>query len=149
MRKKKLSKEDMFVDYRGYPRFKKSKRLVHRWMAEKEIYGKDTVKDSLPFEEYQVHHVDKDKWNFRPENLKILMPREHEEIHGKVRTEWVIIYMFGFIVVISFLLSLFERFANSNNFSSIIKIFGFSTITLVGFLVFWLFTKETKKRKYI
>lgn len=147
--KKKNFMDDKFKDYKGYIRFKDSKRLFHRWMAEKEIYDKNKKKYTLPFEEYQVHHIDKVITNNIPENLKLLTKREHEEIHGKIRAEWVIIYGFMVWIATGLFLSNWVKIADSRGLSNIVKISGFFTITLLGFIIFALLTRETKKRKFI
>jgi hypothetical protein len=64
----------------GYRQFKDpssgSWELTHRRVAEKKIGG--------PIHgDRQVHHIDGNKQNNKPSNLKVVNPREHREIHKK------------------------------------------------------------------
>lgn len=66
---------DTYIDERGYPRFRDSGKLVHRWMAEKKI---DRPLDP----EEVVHHNDRNKLNWDPENLTVFTcQEEHEQEH--------------------------------------------------------------------
>lgn len=56
--------------------------LIHRQKAYRNIYLKNRDKYPLPFEYYVVHHIDGDKKNNRLYNLEIMLPEEHEAIHG-------------------------------------------------------------------
>ena len=147
--KKNSFLEQTFTDHRGYLRWRDSKRLVHRYIAEKEIYSKNKKKYPFPFEEYQVHHIDKNKLNNKPENLKVLTTREHEQLHGFMRAEWGLIYLILSFVTFVVLLFNFEKIANQNNFKDFTKIIGFSTITLIGLLLTWLLVRERKGKKYL
>jgi len=70
-----------FKDKKGYPRDKVSGRLIHREVAYREVYKKGNY--SKPFSHYHVHHKDKKKNHFEPDNLEILTPEEHVARHGK------------------------------------------------------------------
>lgn len=74
-------------DFQGNWRFKDSKKLVHRWVAYKQIYLKDRKKYPLAFRDYQVHHKDKNKNNNQAENLELVERAEHEQRHGIIRRE--------------------------------------------------------------
>jgi len=138
-------KNEIFTDYNGYLRWKDSKRLVHRSIAEKQIYEKDRKKYPLPFEEYQVHHVDKNKSNNKTENLQLLTKREHEELHCLVRAEWYLIYLLSTIILIQYFLSIFGRIAFENNFDDMQKIIGGVLIIFISFIIFYFFTRKNKK----
>ncbi len=71
------------IDEYVYIRDGKTKRLVHRDIAFKEIYLKNRKKYPLPFSKYIVHHKDGNKFNNSVENLKIVTKQEHSWIHGK------------------------------------------------------------------
>ncbi len=71
----------------GYVVFKDSGNSLHRYIAKKEIWSKDRKKYPLEFHEYQVHHIDKNKRNNNPENLKVTTRLEHEKEHGIIRRE--------------------------------------------------------------
>lgn len=64
-----------YIDDSGYRRFKNSNKLVHRWVMEKYINRK------LSYEEV-VHHIDGDKQNNKPNNLKLFANQEeHNQYH--------------------------------------------------------------------
>ena len=68
----------IFKDKKGYPRYEKNKKLVHRAVAEKKIggrIGKGCV----------VHHKDGNKSNFRRSNLQIMKRSSHSRLHAKKR----------------------------------------------------------------
>ncbi len=69
-----FNEETMYVDEQGYPRFKRSKMLVHRWVMSKKKRRK------LKPEEV-VHHIDGNKMNFHPKNLKLFRNRETHHAH--------------------------------------------------------------------
>ena len=67
-----------FKDEKGYPRYKKSKKLVHRAVASKKIggsIGKRRV----------VHHKDGNKMNFRRDNLQVMSKSRHSKLHAAKR----------------------------------------------------------------
>ena len=138
----------VYKDEQGYYRWKKSKDRVHRTIAYNEIYLKNRKKYPLNFSEYQVHHKDKDIINNRVENLEVILPRVHEEKHGKQRVEWAIIKMLAGIAVASFVIRLFENYARSN-LGTNGTILGYFVISSLAIIIIFLSVRETKKRKYI
>jgi hypothetical protein len=66
------------VNSNGYAQFKDPNTglwtLTHRRVAEKKVGGRI-------FPGYEVHHIDGDKTNNRPSNLKVLSKAEHRSIH--------------------------------------------------------------------
>jgi len=70
------------IDKNVYIRDGDTKRLIHRDVAYKEIYLKNREKYPLPFSEYQVHHLDGNKFNNSIKNLLILTREEHKKIHN-------------------------------------------------------------------
>lgn len=74
---KKLN--EMHIDGRGYERDGYNK-LVHRKVAWNNLY--DHNKHPKRFGEYDIHHIDRNKLNNHPSNLKILTRNEHKTEHG-------------------------------------------------------------------
>ena len=71
------------LDSKGYER-DSNNNLIHRNVAYEFIY-KDGYVDGVytdKFRNYDVHHIDKNKRNNSPGNLKILTREEHKAIHG-------------------------------------------------------------------
>lgn len=68
----------IFKDKKGYPRYKKSKKLVHRAVAAKKVGGK-IGKGRV------VHHKDGNKSNFRRSNLRVMSRSSHSRLHSKKR----------------------------------------------------------------
>ena len=76
--------EEFFIDERGYKRYKKDNRLIHRDIAFLEVYRKNRASYQRRFSEYDVHHIDGNKLNNSPENL-ILKPRSTHELTHEVK----------------------------------------------------------------
>lgn len=74
-----LRAEGCYIDGRGYKRDIKSKRLIHRTIAYKQIYNYNKYPERFGF--YDVHHKDENKLNNSPENLEILSRKEHQLKH--------------------------------------------------------------------
>lgn len=70
----------LIVDSRGYERDGYG-TLIHRKVAYKYLYNYPNL-HHLRFGEYDIHHIDRNKRNNSPENLKILTREEHKEEHG-------------------------------------------------------------------
>ena len=70
------------IDKNVYLRERKTKRLIHRDNAYKEIYLKNRNKYPLPFSKYQVHHIDGNKFNNLTANLLVLTREEHKKLHN-------------------------------------------------------------------
>jgi len=68
---------------------------VHRHRAYHHIYLKDRKKYPLPFEAYEVHHIDGDKNNNRMDNLAVLTPEEHDKAHDTIKAERECAISFG------------------------------------------------------
>jgi len=66
-----------YIDNNGYLRFNSSGKLVHRWVAEKNI-GRRLRPDEV------VHHKDGNKLNNSPNNLQVFSSQdEHHSLHIK------------------------------------------------------------------
>ena len=70
-----------YKDKKGYPRYKKTNKLVHRVVAGNKVGGKIG-------QGRVVHHIDEDKSNFRKSNLKVMSRSAHSKLHAKKRTSW-------------------------------------------------------------
>lgn len=86
-----INRDNSYMDDKGYLRWNSNNKLCHRDVAFKYLYkGKGFVE---PFRNYIVHHVDENKLNDDPSNLKIMKEEKHEEIHGRVvnedGTKWI------------------------------------------------------------
>jgi hypothetical protein len=66
-----------YIDNNGYLRFNSSDKLVHRWVAEKNI-GRRLRPDEV------VHHKDGNKLNNSPNNLQVFSSQEeHHSLHTR------------------------------------------------------------------
>lgn len=74
MRDYTFNEELMYVDDEGYPRFKDTDMLVHRWVMSKK-------KGRRLNPEEVVHHNDGNKMNFHPSNLRLFQNQEAHEKH--------------------------------------------------------------------
>jgi len=64
-----------YIDNRGYRRFTDSHKLVHRYVAEKQLGRKLGAQEV-------VHHKDRDKLNNDQKNLQVFRnQREHDTLH--------------------------------------------------------------------
>ena len=70
-----------YSDKNGYPRFKDSNKLVHRWLAE-DIIGRKLNNDEV------VHHFNGNKTSNGPDNLLVCSKEKHEKIHQDNHTYW-------------------------------------------------------------
>lgn len=63
----------------GYQQFRDPRTgqwvLTHRRVAEKKVGGRI-------YSGYEVHHLDGDKNNNRPSNLRVVSKEQHRRIHG-------------------------------------------------------------------
>ena len=73
--------EEFYIDERGYMRYKKDGKLIHRDIAFKEIYRKNRNSFPRRFSEYVVHHMDGNKLNNSPSNLSIKPKDTHNLVH--------------------------------------------------------------------
>ena len=64
-----------YYDKKGYPRWRNSKRLVHRTVAANKVGGRI-------FKGMVVHHRDENKKNFRKSNLVIMTRSAHSKLHA-------------------------------------------------------------------
>ena len=67
-----------YVDHRGYVRYESSDQLVHRRVVERRLGRRLTDREV-------VHHIDRDKQNNHPSNLKVYPDNETHlrEAHGR------------------------------------------------------------------
>lgn len=90
MKKKKKGKYYYNPKYmktiNGYPVWKKSfdgiKKRVHRTRAKKYLYERDREKYPFNFSDYEVHHIDGDKFNFDTDNLLVVLREDHTKIEA-------------------------------------------------------------------
>ena len=69
------SESKVYLDERGYYRFKNSNKLVHRWVAEKKL-GRRLKPEEV------VHHINRNKRDNSSENLQIFPNQEtHDQQH--------------------------------------------------------------------
>ena len=68
-----------YLDRKGYLRFKRSNKPLHRWVAYHQIYKKGVFFRS--FRSYQIHHIDGNKLNNDSSNLKLLTRSKHRRSH--------------------------------------------------------------------
>jgi len=76
--------EEFYTDARGYKRYKKDNRLIHRDIAFKEVYRKNRASFPRKFSEYIVHHIDGNKLNNNPSNLSI-KPKDTHNLTHKIK----------------------------------------------------------------
>lgn len=68
---------DVYIDRLGYLRFRDSRKLFHRWVAEKKL-GRKLLDTEV------VHHIDRNKLNNHPSNLYVCRNQWHHfMIHCK------------------------------------------------------------------
>ncbi len=67
-----------YIDKKGYPRWKRDGRLVHRTVAANKVGGNI-------FPGMVVHHIDGNKMNFRKNNLWIMSRSAHSRLHALER----------------------------------------------------------------
>ena len=67
-----------YIDKNGYPRFRDSGKLVHRWAYEKKK-GRKIKKGNV------IHHKDSNKLNSDESNLVELTRSKHGKVHAKTR----------------------------------------------------------------
>lgn len=79
-----INEEDFYIDNKGYKRYKKDDRLVHRDIAFLKVYRKNKASYPRRFSEYDVHHMDGNKLNNNPQNL-ILKPRETHHLTHEIK----------------------------------------------------------------
>lgn len=67
-----------FINKKGYPTNKVTRRPVHKEVAEKKI-GRPLRKHEV------VHHKDGNKRNFRRKNLRVTSRSHHSKLHSKYK----------------------------------------------------------------
>jgi hypothetical protein len=72
-----------FVNKKGY-RIEKGAKFAsaHRKIAYQKIYLRNRAKYPLPFERYDVHHINGNRQDNRPKNLELLTHEDHQMLHG-------------------------------------------------------------------
>lgn len=68
-----------YLDSRGYYRFKGSKKLIHRSVAEALILKRPLKKGEV------VHHKNGNRQDNRPENLQVMSKTDHDRHHRRFR----------------------------------------------------------------
>jgi inner membrane protein involved in colicin E2 resistance len=152
----KMDKEEFnektYKDEQGYLRWKDSKKRVSRTIAYKEIYLKNKKKYPLKFEDYQVHHIDKNKENNKVENLKLVERGEHEKEHGIVRREKLDIIFIRVIalgLMCIFVVEIITRKYPINQMTQIGKALIFLGILLLSIATALWLSREKEGVKYI
>ncbi len=79
------SDQSVYLDRRGYYRYRSNNKLVHRVVAYN-IWHSNRQKYPLPFESYVVHHKDGVMTNNRPRNLELLTVNDHNNLHPHLLT---------------------------------------------------------------
>jgi len=83
MRGYRFEMADTYIDDQGYRRFKDSGMLVHWWVMEQKIGRERRV--YLHSRGYVIHHIDGNKLNNNPRNLKMIPKAKHERKHKRNR----------------------------------------------------------------
>ncbi|MFH1248527.1 MAG: hypothetical protein V1660_00050 [archaeon] len=140
-------RDNTFVDSKGYRRFNKSKKLVHRAVAFKHIYNKE--KYTLSFKEYIVHHKDLNKEHNYPANLELLMKYEHEKKHNFERQEWTLIrLLIGIIILVVlslFVIPIIAQYVKDTNTRMIL----FGIYIAIGWVAILIYASWKIRRKKI
>jgi len=137
-----------YEDERGYIRHS---NLVSRGKAKEQIWEKNRDKYPLPFTEYVVHHKDGDKKNNKIENLQLMTPKEHNELHkAKMKTKkinWIFESRIGKGILFIFvgLILIFGKQDVITTKSIGILIVIFSILFLVGEIHLYYKVKKSKK----
>ncbi|MHA1996607.1 MAG: HNH endonuclease [Promethearchaeota archaeon] len=77
-----ITRENAYIDRRGYLRWVKNDKLCHRDIAFKHRHEYRAA--GVRFGECDVHHRDENKFNNNPENLDVLTREQHQLEHGSV-----------------------------------------------------------------
>lgn len=120
-------------DNKGYPVYKDSKRLVHRYYAKEKVGGREL------FPNEEVHHIDGNKDNFNPINLLVLSKEDHFSLEKEIRFQKNLNYGHILIAVLSIiflLLYLLMQNAFLLTTTFIIQVFG---------ILMWFFPKQLRK----
>ena len=73
--------EDFYIDENGYYRYKDSGELVHRYIASQFVEHRSFRSDEV------VHHINGNKLDNRPENLRVMKWDEHDVFHQELWNE--------------------------------------------------------------
>jgi len=141
--------EKVYEDNKGYLRFRDSHKLVHRWVAFKELYSKNKEKYPFAFDQYLIHHIDSNKRNNRPENLKLLTKYEHETIHGYERFEWDIIRILVVLLIFASISPLYIAILKEYAPSNLLKAIGIIAYLLIIFCVVKFVCRDKKNVKRV
>jgi hypothetical protein len=77
-----ITRDTCYVGNNGYLRWKSNDQLCHRDIAFTYNYHKYGY--TRPFSEYDVHHMDENKFNNHPDNLQIVLREVHQIEHKQI-----------------------------------------------------------------
>jgi hypothetical protein len=75
-----VGRKDYVIDDDGYYRFPDSGMLVHRWIAEKYVIGRELLPGEV------VHHKNGNKLDNHASNLEVMSWEQHETLHKRYHT---------------------------------------------------------------
>ena len=85
--------ETMYLNEKGYPVYKLSQKLVHRYTVEKHIRKLEIGEE--------VHHVNGDKKDYRLSNLIILHKEDHKKLEEQIRKDRNLLIAYELIILLA------------------------------------------------